>query len=157
MKCGHLAAVGAFACVLWMSTAVYARSEDAPTVEKTQPVQAVHSVATPAESQGLRIENAVVCQDVIDRKPVQSAEVFEKNTPRVYCFFRVVGANEEASVTCNWYYKGVLKSSVKLPVRSANWRTWSSKNLSPEWTGEWMVEILSAEGKPLESIIFYVQ
>jgi hypothetical protein len=42
-------------------------------------------------------------------------------------------------------------------VRTPAWRTWSSKTLLPEWTGEWMVEVLTSDGTPLESVIFFVQ
>lgn len=114
--------------------------------------------ATTAEQQTtIMIQDAVVCQDVVDRTPVGSGDVFAKETAKVYCFCRVVGVQGESSVTHNWYYKGTLKASVKLPVRTSNWRTWSSKSMSPEWVGEWMVEILSADGTPLESIIFFIQ
>ena len=111
----------------------------------------------PAEQSGLQIQDAVVCQDVVDRAPVGNSDVFAKDIARLYCFSRVVGAAGQTQITHNWYYKGTLKASVKLPVRSDNWRTWSSKTIDPAWTGEWMVEILSDQGTPLESIIFYVQ
>ena len=110
-----------------------------------------------ADESAVQIESAVVCQDVVDREPVGSGDVFAKETPKVFCFCRVVGASEDTQITHNWYYKGSLKASVKLNVRSSNWRTWSSKTLIPEFAGEWMVEILSADGTPLESIIFFVQ
>ena len=111
----------------------------------------------PASKAGVQIQDAVVCQDVVNREPVGSGDVFAKETPKVYCFCRVVGAQGETQITENWYYKGNLKASVELPVRSDNWRTWSSKTMDPAWTGEWMVEILSKEGTPLESIIFFIQ
>ena len=110
-----------------------------------------------AEKSASMVKDAVVCQDVVDRNPVGSGDVFAKETAIIYCFCRVVGVEGEGSITHNWYHKGTLKASVTLPVRSINWRTWSAKSMSPEWTGEWMVEILSAEGTPLESIIFFIQ
>lgn len=113
--------------------------------------------AQSAAQNGVQIEDTAVCQDVVDRAPVGSGDVFAKQIARVYCFCRVVGMEGQGSITHNWYYKGALKASIKLPVRSNNWRTWSSKAMTPEWTGEWMVEILSEEGTPLESIIFFIQ
>jgi len=110
-----------------------------------------------AAAEELSVAEAVVCQDVVDRVPVGSGDVIPAGTERVYCFTRISGAQAETEVTHNWYYKGNLKASVVLTVRNANWRTWSSKALLPEWKGEWMVEILSKEGTPLESIIFFVQ
>ena len=110
-----------------------------------------------AQADDIRIASSVVCQDVVDRQPVGSGDVFAKETPKVFCFCRVVGATTDTWVTHNWYYQGSLKSSVKLNVRSPNWRTWSSKSMSAQMTGEWMVEILSADGAPLDSAIFFVQ
>ncbi len=112
-----------------------------------------------AESQeaAIQVEDAVVCQQIVDREPIGSGDVFAKESDKIYCFSRVVGAAEDTQITHNWYYQGTLKASVKLNVRSPNWRTWSSKAILPELTGEWMVEILSEDGKPMESIIFFLK
>jgi hypothetical protein len=138
------------------ATATPAEQKNADPAPPAAPA-AAPVVAAPAVPAGMEIKDAVVCQDVVDRLPTGSGDVFSKDLAKVYCFCRVVGVTGESSITQNWYYKGTLKSSIQLPVRSANWRTWSAKNLSPEWTGEWMVEILSETGTPLESIIFFVQ
>lgn len=105
----------------------------------------------------IQIEDAVISQDIVDRQPVGVSDVVAKENAKIFCFTRVVGAVGDTSVTHNWYYQGTLKSTVQLPVRSPNWRTWSSKTMDPTWTGQWMVEVLSADGTPLESIIFFVQ
>lgn len=110
-----------------------------------------------AEQAAIQIEDVAVCQDVVDRAPIGCGDVFAKESAKLFCFSRVVGAKGETQITHNWYYKGSLKSSVKLPVRSSSWRTWSTKTMIPEWEGEWMVEILSDDGTPLESIIFFIQ
>lgn len=118
--------------------------------------------ASPAEQSSdaaslVQIEDAFVCQDVVDRAPVGAGDKFAKETEKVYCFCRVVGAPTGSQVTHNWYYKGALKASVKLKVGSSNFRTWSSKKLQPGWVGEWMVEILADDGSPLESIVFIIE
>lgn len=125
-------------------------------------------LATPASSQEqestapmtpteITIEEAAIGQNVVDRVPIGTGDVFASDIEKVYCFCRVVGAAQPTEIAFNWYHQGSLKSTVKLPVRSASWRTWSSKTISPEMTGEWMVEILAADGTPLESIIFFIQ
>ena len=105
----------------------------------------------------ITIENAVMCQNVVDRVPIGTGDVFSKDIGKVFCFCKVLGASSPSQITFNWYYQGSLQSTVTLPVRSASWRTWSYKNMSPAMTGEWMVEILTEDGKPLESIIFFIQ
>lgn len=112
---------------------------------------------TGALAQEITVSQAVVCQEIVDRMPVGSSDVIPAGTERVYCFTRIDGARGESEITHNWYFKGALKASVVLPVRTSEWRTWSSKTLLPEWTGEWMVEVLSKDGTPLESLIFFVQ
>jgi len=112
---------------------------------------------TGALAQEITVSQAVVCQEIIDRMPVGAGDVIPAGAERVFCFTRINGAQGETEITHNWYYKGVLKASVVLPVRNSEWRTWSSKTLLPEWTGEWMVEVLSKDGTPLESLIFFVQ
>lgn len=134
-----------------------AESPAAKPAEQPAAQSAEKPQTAPAEQSGLQIQDAVVCQDVVNREPVGKSDVFAKDVARIYCFSRVIGASQQTQITHNWYYKGTLKASVKLPVRSDNWRTWSSKSIDPTWTGEWMVEILSDQGTPLESIIFYVQ
>lgn len=112
---------------------------------------------TGALAQEITVSQAVVCQEIVDRMPVGSGDVIPAGTERVFCFTRIDGAQGETEITHNWYYKGGLKASVVLPVRTSEWRTWSSKTLLPEWTGDWMVEVLSKDGTPLESLIFFVQ
>ena len=111
----------------------------------------------PMASAGITIEDAVIGQNVVDRVPIGTGDVFTSDVEKVYCFCKVLGASQPTEITFNWYHQGGLKSTVKLPVRSASWRTWSSKTISPGMTGEWMVEILAADGTPLESIIFFIQ
>lgn len=119
------------------------------------------TVAKEADAQDavatVSVQDAAICQQVVDRTPMGTGDVFSPDVPELYCFTRIVGAQENTEVTHNWYYKGNLMASVVLPVGSASWRTWSNKRMSPDMMGEWMVEILSKEGVPLESIIFFIQ
>lgn len=139
-----------------------ATQSQAPAVKPSvAPAAAAQSEAPAAEPSApaasvVQIEDAVVCQDVVDRKPVGAGDQFAKETPKVYCFCRVVGAQAGSQITHNWYFNGALKASVKLYVGSTDYRTWSSKTLPPGGVGEWMVEILSDDGKPLENISFAV-
>ncbi|MCP4746546.1 MAG: DUF2914 domain-containing protein [Desulfobacteraceae bacterium] len=119
------------------------------TIEKT--------VEPNMANKDLTIQGAVVCEKVMNRNPVGSSDIFSAKNEKLFCFTQVVGAITDTYITHNWYYQGSLQSSVELPVRSSNWRTWSSKIITPELTGEWMVEILSEEGSPLENIVFFVQ
>ena len=105
----------------------------------------------------IRLEQIVICQNVVNRSPVGVGDVFPKEVKRLYCFTRLISSQGDTEVTHNWYYQGKLKASIVLPVKSKKWRTWSSKTILAEWTGEWMVEILNQDSVPLESVIFVVR
>lgn len=113
--------------------------------------------ASQAAAQMISVAELAVCRNVVDRMPVGSDDVFPAGTPRLFCFSRILGVQGATSITHNWYYQGSLKASVALPVRNDNWRTWSSKTLLPGWTGEWMVEVLTEDGRPLDSVVFFIQ
>jgi len=133
-------------------------SVEAPTEEPVKmPVTTSAVESTAVAKPRIHIEDAVICQEVVDRLPIGSGDVFDKGTGTIFCFTRVVGLEGGGDIIHNWYYKGTLKSTTKLPVGSGNWRTWSSKSINPEYTGEWMVEVLTEDGMPLESVIFFVK
>ena len=105
----------------------------------------------------LKLEETVICRDVVDRAPIGRGSVFHTDTERLYCFTKVVGAKIDTTIVHHWYLNGKLKASITLPVKSASWRTWSSKDITSSDTGDWMVEVLTADGKAIESILFLVQ
>ena len=46
-----------------------------------------------------------------------------------------------------WYYNGEEMARVNLPANYARNRIWSSKNILPEWKGQWKVAVMSGANK----------
>jgi hypothetical protein len=46
---------------------------------------------------------------------------------------------------------------VALEVKSARWRTWSTKRILDEWRGEWHVDITDRDGIILTRLEFAVE
>lgn len=114
-------------------------------------------LAQDASNAEIKLQEAAICRNIENRVPIGRGSVFHTSIGRLYCFTKVVGVKTETSITHHWYLNGMLKASVTLPVKSASWRTWSSKDILPNESGDWLVEILTADGDPLESILFLVQ
>ena len=91
------------------------------------------------------------------RTLVGEAETFASDVPSVYCLSRIHGLSGDTTVTHAWYHEGVTRAKVELPVRSENWRTWSSKRMLPGWTGTWEVKVLDADGTVLASATFELE
>lgn len=109
----------------------------------------------PADS--LKVEKAVMCKGVDQRVPLGTSSVFASDTEKIYCFTKITGAARNTVVTHRWFLNGDLKSSVDLPIESSSWRTWSFKRIEPGDVGDGMVEVVSAEGAVLATIIFFIQ
>jgi opacity protein-like surface antigen len=86
-----------------------------------------------------------------------AAEVFPAGTEKLWCRTRIQGATAPTSVTHVWYHRDQTVARVELNVGSADWRTVSSKNLLPEWTGPWEIKVLDAGGTVLQTVRFTIE
>ena len=114
------------------------------------------AVAQEAGSGDSPVHRAVVCSDVVDREPVGAGTAFSKDVDRVFCFTEIRDL-EGATITHAWIHEGTTRARVELDVRSTRWRTWSYKDMRPEWTGRWQVKILDAEGIVLATQEFVLE
>jgi hypothetical protein len=106
---------------------------------------------------GLEVAEGVVTTAVVERQPVDSLTSVSPQVGQVYCYTRIAGAAEGAEVTHVWSWQGREMARVALPVRSNDWRTWSSKRILPQWTGEWTVAVLDETGVELTAVVFSVE
>ncbi len=117
----------------------------------------VSAAVSAQETPGLTVEEMVFCAAVQDRAPSLPDTAFASTVEDVWCFVRVTGAADTTSVTHVWYYNDRELSRIDLAVKSANWRTWSSKMILPEWQGIWRVDVLSPAGDILKSGTFSIK
>ena len=66
------------------------------------------------------------------------------------------GATDDTWITHVWYCEDQELARVRLPVRSSNWRTWSSKQILPQWKGAWRVEVLVENGEAILIVPFSI-
>ncbi len=104
----------------------------------------------------LQVQDVAVGTGVSERVPTGISTYFDSSVGKLYAFTRITGAEEEIRVYHQWYYGDVLVADVPLSVRSGDWRTWSTKNVQPDWTGDWRLVVVSDDGTVLGSIKFAV-
>jgi hypothetical protein len=105
---------------------------------------------------GLEVAEAVITTAVVDRQPTDNLTTVAKDIGTVFCWMRVTGAEGEIQVDHVWYKDDTEVARVRLRVAGSNWRTWSSKNIDPMWTGSWRVDIVGPDGEVLQSVPFTV-
>jgi hypothetical protein len=98
---------------------------------------------------------AVICTEVTDRAPVGAAEKFPATVGRLMCFSEVKGAT--GKVVHVWLHGDKEMASVELNIGGDRWRTWSSKNIMPDWKGAWKVEVRDEAGAVLATAAFTIE
>lgn len=114
-------------------------------------------LACPLAAHALSVGEAVVTTAISNREPVDTVTQYPAQAGKLYCFTRIEGAAGDTSVTHVWMHGGKEMARVELPVRSARWRTYSSKRILPQWEGNWQVKVVDAAGNELTAVPFEVK
>ncbi len=109
------------------------------------------------EESALKVAEAVTATSVENLVPQGVSNTFPPTVGKVYAFTRITGATRETVIWHLWFYGDKLMAEVSLPVKSANWRTYSSKRIVPGWTGEWRVDVTNEDGLLLETLYFTIE
>ncbi len=108
-----------------------------------------------AQDTGPTVE-ATVGTAVADRQLQGAAESFPTTVGRVFCYTKIAKTQAGANMEHVWYHDSTEVGRVKLTIGGSPWRSWSSKNVPPEATGDWHVDVV-ADGKVVKSVAFKVQ
>lgn len=92
-----------------------------------------------------------------NKEPVSNLQSISTGVRRVYFFTELTGLNGHR-ITHRWEYNGKVFAEVAFDIGGNRWRTWSSKNILPSWTGTWQVSVLDEGGNIIELSSFeYVE
>ncbi len=91
------------------------------------------------------VARAQFASAMIDREPADDLQSIGGDAPRAY-FFTELRDMDGQTVTHRWTYNGEVKASVEFKVRGPRWRVYSSKNMVPEWTADWTVDVIDGSG-----------
>lgn len=107
-------------------------------------------------SAALEVTTAVVGTGVDDREPVGTGTSFPASVGTVYFYTVFEGDFGERQVEHVWMRNGEEVGRVPLTVRGPRWRTWSSKTVPADWTGEWEARVVDTDGSVLATAAFQV-
>ncbi|MDP2577264.1 MAG: DUF2914 domain-containing protein [Gemmatimonadota bacterium] len=112
---------------------------------------------TGVTNQPVAVAEAVITTGVVDRQPSDNITSVSADVGQVFCWTRITGAEGEIEVEHVWYRGDDEMARITLTIGAANWRTWSSKNIVSDWTGDWRVDVVGPDGTVLDSVSFTVQ
>lgn len=99
----------------------------------------------------IEAEDMVFCRGINNLEPVGVSSQFFGTMDKIYCFTRITGASDTTTVYHVWYYGDEEMARVMLPVKSASWRTWSSKRMIDSWDGTWRVDVTAPDSSVIAS------
>lgn len=105
----------------------------------------------------LTVVDSAITTAINKQGPVDRISVYPADYGKLFCFTRIAGADVDTTVTHVWYYKEQEMARVTLPVRSVDWRTYSSKRFLPQWAGPWRVAVIAEDMEELTSISFVLE
>jgi hypothetical protein len=120
--------------------------------ESTPVVSQTLDEALPSGSSVDKRAEAMICLDVDDGKPLLVKSSFSALVDYLYCYVQV--QPPPGVVRHRWMYDGEEMSEELFTVRDKNQTTWSRMDMSPQWEGEWWVEIRNERDELLTSVSF---
>jgi len=103
------------------------------------------------------VQKGVICTGVVDRVCEGVDTAFPADVGKVFAHTHIVGMDAGGSIIHRWIFKGQTMAEVTLSIGGLDWRTWSSKNIDPLWTGDWKVEVVDrSDGSVMETLEFTI-
>lgn len=103
------------------------------------------------------IKRARLTLSIQDREPGDPAPAVialpQDDLARVF-FFTEIEGQAGKTVIHRWYRDGRQQARVTIPIGSDSWRSYSSKFLNEDMTGEWEVKVFDRQGKVLARSAF---
>ncbi len=126
------------------------------TVEGEAAAAAEAAAEEPAGSELVEVLELKLAKGVENREPVDEGTTFEQGG-QVYTWVKLRVKEDETNIRMRWYIddRPVYTSEPITVRRSSNWRTWLTKTLNR--SGDWKVEILDADDKPVHAMGFAVK
>lgn len=144
------------AMIFFHAVTIKAQGTDAPQEKASIQETASQEKASIQENPSIQIARTAICTDVVEREPVEIGESFNSSVGKLFCFTNIVGVNTPIEITHAWYFGDAEMARVNLPVRSPNWRTYSSKIILAREIGNWRVDVIGPDGKVLKTLEFTI-
>jgi hypothetical protein len=119
--------------------AVKAPETKAPEIKAEEP-----ETAPAAGDATLEVVEIAIAKGIENREPVEVGDTFAY-TERLWCYTKIKGGQEGDSIVHRWKKGDEVIAEVNLSVNSSPWRTYSSKAIMQDWTGNWSVEVLQGD------------
>jgi hypothetical protein len=118
--------------------------------------QDTNQEAEAAAVEKLKLDQAVMCEDIKDYLPYNKAVVFSLEIGKVFCFSSFDVVPKKTFIYHNWYRRDKLITTKRLSLQSPKWSTYSSIQLREADKGPWRVEIRDQKKQLFQIVRFSI-
>ncbi|MCG7563931.1 MULTISPECIES: DUF2914 domain-containing protein [Pseudoalteromonas] len=132
-------------------------NSNAPTKRFAEDAQ-VASVAMAAQVDTKHISRAVLTTEVMNREPVNVLKDSVEQSAfadKLYFFTEVRGLQGQ-TIRHLWFHQDQLMAEIDLAISAYRHRTYSSKNIMPSQSGQWRIEVITADDRLLAQKTFRI-
>jgi hypothetical protein len=104
----------------------------------------------------LKIDRAVMCEEIKDFTPQNPAVVFSIKIGKVSCFNSFDPVPEKTFIYHKWFHRDDLSTTKRLTLQPPRWGTYSTIQLRETDKGPWRVEISDQKGNLLRILRFSI-
>jgi len=104
----------------------------------------------------LRMDRAVMCEEIKDFTPQNPAVVFSIKIGKVSCFTSFDPVPEKTVIYHKWFHRDDPSTEKRLTLQPPRWGTYSSIQLRETDKGPWRVEISDQKGNLLRILRFSI-
>ncbi|KAF7787575.1 hypothetical protein PRUB_a4691 [Pseudoalteromonas rubra] len=132
-------------------------TNNGPTKRFAEDAQ-VASVAMAAQVDTKHISRAVLTTEVMNREPVNVLKDSVEQSAfsdKLYFFTEVRGLQGQ-TIRHLWFHQDQLMAEIDLAISAYRHRTYSSKNIMPSQSGQWRIEVITADDRLLAQKTFRI-
>lgn len=100
-----------------------------------------------AATQG-EVARANFTSAVENREPTDQISSLENKQEKIY-YFTEIRDMAGKKLTHRWEHNGKVMAEIPFQIGGDRWRVYSSKQLDPNWTGEWKASVVDEQGNAL--------
>jgi len=131
-----------------------------PASEPNDAAPADEPPAREASGSEFSVLRAYICRGIEQSEPTEAGKSFiptPEGILHLWCFSEIGGPARSDTILHVWYWGDREMARVPLEVKGPRWRTWSTKRIPDEWSGEWHVDIADRSGAVLSRLHFSVE
>lgn len=125
------------------------------SVQQTFPQNNQSSSSNAAQNE-LKMDKALMCEEIKDLTPKNPAVVFSIKIGKVSCFTSFDPVPEKTFIYHKWFHRDDPSTKKRLTLQPPRWATYSSIQLRETDKGPWRVEISDQKGNLLGILRFSI-